>query len=413
MTDITEVQLGTSTGATASSLLEKARELRPFLSSHGEANEESAALVDEVVDALHAADLWGIWTPAECGGTELMPIEALEIIEELSYADASTGWVLMAGALAIGTGGAYLGGSAVEQMFAGDRMPVIAGQGTPNGKAMPADGGYVLSGKWSYGSGILHADYIHTGGIIYAGEDEPRLLEDGSPDIRVFVLPREKVAYGANWDVMGLRATGSIDYSIDSVFVPEAFTHGSVTETPLRGGHQFTLGIAGFGCICHSGFALGVGRRVLDELAALVQGKVARPGQLADSETFHVDFARAEAKYRAARALVLETWQDIQATLDRRELLSTRQKTLARLALNNVTWAVSDVCMFAYIAGGGLTLRESTIQRFFRDMHAGTQHFTSAARPLADCGRDLLGIAEGQTWTFFELGGGYQPNSPS
>lgn len=411
MSDITEVRpTGSAGGATASGLLEKARELRPFFSSHGEANEEKAALVDEVVEALDAGDFWGIWTPRECGGTEVTPIEALELIEELSYADASTGWVLMAGALAIGTGGAYLGDSAVAQIFAGERMPVIAGQGTPNGKAVPADGGYVISGKWSYGSGILHADYIHTGGIIYEREGEPRLLEDGSPDIRVFVLPREQVEYGANWDVMGLRATASIDYSIDSVFVPEDYTHSSVTESPLRGGHQFTLGIAGFGCICHSAFALGVGRRVLDELAALVQGKVARPGQLGESEIFQADFARAEAKYRAARALVLETWHDNQATLDRGELLSTRQKTLARLALNNVTWSVSDLCMFAYVAGGGLTLRESTIQRFFRDMHAGTQHFTSSGAVLRDCGRELLGVAEGATWTFFELGGGYQPN---
>jgi alkylation response protein AidB-like acyl-CoA dehydrogenase len=388
----------------SSELLDKAKELTPRISAQGDANEANGALVDDVVEALHEGNLWGLWTPSAVGGAELNAVEALEVIEQVSYADASTGWVLMAGALAIGTGAAYLGDEAVEQLFAGDRMPVIVGTGTPVGRAIPKDGGFVLSGKWSYGSGIKHADYIHTGAVVQNEDGTPRLLDDGAPDIRVFVLPREQTVYGDNWNVMGLRATGSIDYSIDSVFVPEAYTHLSLTETSKRGGSSFNLGIAGFGCICHSGFALGVGRRILDELAGLVQAKIARPGQLADSEIFRADFARAEAKFRAARAFLYSTWEDIQATLDRGERLSVRQKTLARLSLNHVTWTVSDVCMFVYTAGGGFALRESTIQRIFRDMHAGTQHFTSGQAVLAECGRELAGLAEGLDWQFFQLG---------
>jgi hypothetical protein len=84
--------------------------------------------------------------------------------------------------------------------------------------------------------------------------------------------------------------------------------------------------------------------------------------------------------------------------------LSTRQQTLARLALNNATWTVSEACLFAYTAGGGYSLRESTIQRLFRDMHAGTQHFTSGDPVLSECGRELSGVAAGKVWRFFELG---------
>jgi alkylation response protein AidB-like acyl-CoA dehydrogenase len=401
VTEVTDVR--SAGGERDGEVLAQARELRPLFSAHGEAGEAKGELTDEVVKALDDGGLWGIWTPASLGGAELSPVGALEVIEEVSYADPSTGWVLMAVALATGTGGAYLGDDAVDQLFAGGRIPAIGGQGTPRGKAFPESGGYVLSGDWSYGSGILHCDYIHTGGIVYESEGTPRLLEGGIPDVRVFVLPRDQVAYGANWDVMGLRATGSIDYTIEPTFVPEDWTHPSLMEEPRRGGVGFRLGIAGFGCICHSAFALGVGRRVLDELAALVQGGVARPGQLADSEMFHAEFARAEARFRAARAFVHETWRDIQGTLAQRARPSTRQQTLARLALNNATWTVSDGCMFAYTAGGGLALRQSTIQRLFRDMHAGTQHFTSGEPVLRECGRELVGVAADKVWRFFEL----------
>jgi alkylation response protein AidB-like acyl-CoA dehydrogenase len=383
-------------------VLERARALRPLIEAHADAAERQGELTDEVVAAITEAQLWGIGTPRVVGGLEVTPVEAIKVIEAVSYADGSTGWVLMASVLATGTGGAYLGDSAVEEIFAGGRVPVIEGQGQPNGKAIVDKGGYVLSGHWSYGSGVKHCEYVHTGAVVYEQNGSPR-LRDGGPEVRIFVLPREQVSFEANWDVLGLRATGSIDYSIEPTFVPEDYTHITLTETPRRGGSLYRLGIPGFGAICHSGFALGVGRRVLDELAGLVQAGVARPGQLADSEIFHAEYARAEAQYRAARAFVFEAWHDVQVTLSADEPLTTRQKTLIRLALNHVTTTVADVCRFAYIAGGGLSLRESRIQRLFRDMHSGTQHGSVAVSVLRHCGRELAGVAPGQVWQFRDL----------
>jgi alkylation response protein AidB-like acyl-CoA dehydrogenase len=383
-------------------VLERARALRPLVESHAEAAEERGELTDDVVAAITEAQLWGLGTPRVVGGLEVTPVEAIEVIETVSYADGSTGWVLMAAVLATGTGGAYLGDSAVAEIFAGNRVPVIEGQGQPNGRAIVDKGGYVLSGHWSYGSGVKHCEYVHTGAVVYEKDGSPR-LRDGTPEVRIFVLPCEQVSFQANWDVLGLRATGSIDYSIEPTFVPDDYTHITLTETPRRGGSLFRLGIPGFGSICHSGFALGVGRRVLDELARLVEAGIARPGQLAGSEQFHVEFARAEAAYRAARAFVYEAWHDVQTMLSADEPLSTRQKTLIRLALNHVTTTVADVSRFAYTAGGGLSLRESRIQRIFRDMHAGTQHASVSVSVLRHCGRELAGIAPGQVWQFRDL----------
>jgi alkylation response protein AidB-like acyl-CoA dehydrogenase len=298
----------------------------------------------------------------------------------------------MAAALAIGTGAAYLGEEAVEELFGGERLPVIAGQGTRPGIAVPQDGGYLLSGSWSFASGIKHGTHIHTLAVIQ-GTDEPR----------IFVLPLDKVQLIDNWDVMGLRATGSIDYTIESAFVPEAYTHMSVTETPLRGGSVYRIGIIGFAGICHSGWACGIGRRLLDEIAGLVKERGGASGPQGSSPSFQEQYAQAEARYRSARALVYETWQDVKDTLDRGEGLSVRQHTLIRLGLANSTWAAHDVALFAYKAAGTAGLRSGTVQRLFRDMHAGTQHVTSSPPVYQAIGRELAGLAEGQKWLFLNL----------
>jgi alkylation response protein AidB-like acyl-CoA dehydrogenase len=216
-------------------------------------------------------------------------------------------------------------------------------------------------------------------------------------------LPVEQATLIDNWDVLGLRATGSIDYRIDDVFVPEAFTHPATTEEPLRGGHLYSLGIIGLAILCHSAWAAGIGRRILDELAAKVQAGVGRTGTLASSEAFHEQYAKAEGKYRAARAFVRETWGDVNASLDAGTPLTVRQNTLLRLALANITWACHDVSEFAYTAAGTIALRSGPMQRLFRDMHAGTQHITSAPPVIRNTGRELAGLATGKKWLFLDL----------
>ena len=387
----------------AESLLANARALRPLLESRAAANESAGTLADDVVEALHDARIFGMFVPRTLGGSELTPTQGLEVLEEIAYADGSTGWVVMAASVSTSTGAAFLGDDLVREMFGGQRTPVIAGHGAPVGKAVARIGGYLLSGNWSYGSGVKHAQYIHSGGMVVDSNGVPLRGKTGAPEPRIFVLPRKHFQFNGNWDVLGLRATGSIDYSASEVFVPEEATHPTDCTTPKRGGPFFTLGIRGMSSICHTGFTLGVGRRMLDELAGLAKTKSGRFGMLGDSESFLEKFGAAEAKYRAARALVFETWHGIEKTLYRGEPLTTRQGTLHRLALNHTTWSIAEIASFAYFAGGGATLRDSVLQRCFRDMLAAAQHATSAAAILRDCGRELGGLAKDKVWGFTTL----------
>ena len=380
-------------GVPALDLPGRAKTVASVADEHAENGDRQGQLAAPVVEALHREGLFGMWVPRSIGGgIELDPVSSLQVIENVSYGDPSAGWVLMAAALATGTGAAYLGAAAVGELFSRERLPVIAGQGTRPGTAVPQAGGFGLSGSWSFASGIKHATHIHTLGVI-----------EGTGEPRIFVLPVGKATLIENWDVLGLRGTGSIDYRTDSVFVPEAYTHFAVTESPQRGGPLYTIGIAGFAVICHSGWACGMGRRLLDELSTKVRSGIGRSGTLASSDAFHEQYARAEGKYRAARALVYETWGDVNETLDRGGKLDVRQHTLMRLALANITWCCQEVAQFVYTAAGTLALRAGTIQRLFRDMHAGTQHITSAPPVIRNAGRELAGLADTKKWVFLDL----------
>ena len=268
---------------------------------------------------------------------------------------------------------------------------MIAGQGTRPGNAVPEKGGFDLSGSWSFASGIKHGTHIHTLGII-----------EGTGEPRIFVLPVEQAKLIDNWDVLGLRATGSIDYTIDNAFVPDAYTHFAITETPKRGGCLYTMGIIGFAALCtRAGRAASAGG--CSTSSPRSREKAGRPGTLADERELPGEYANTRPRIASARAFVYETWGDARETLARGETLSMRQHTLIRLALAHVTWSAHDVASFAYKSAGTTALRAGTIQRLFRDMHAGTQHVTSSPPVFRAIGKELAGLAKGKKWLFLNL----------
>jgi alkylation response protein AidB-like acyl-CoA dehydrogenase len=373
-------------------LVDSARGLRALLDEHADWNDHNGRLSETVVDALHKGGLFGMWVPRELGGSELDPMTSLKVIGELAYADAAVGWVVMATSVSIGTAGAYLGDEATEQIFGGGRLPVIAGQGSRPGTAVPTDGGHVLSGSWSFGSGLLHAGYVHSLGIV-EGTDEPR----------IFVIPVEQATLIHNWDVMGLRATGSVDYTIDGVFVPEQFSHVAMIGSSRRGGNFYKLGLANIAGLGHTGWALGIGRRMLDELRALVQSKAGRAGAQAENPSFLEAYGQAEGNFRAARALVFEIWGDVTATLESGQSVPVDLDTAIRLGTIHVTRAAQEVSRFVYAASGTTGLRAGTIQRYFRDMHAGSQHVIPSQAVLEKVGRKLAGVADDKRWVAIDL----------
>jgi hypothetical protein len=265
-------------------------------------------------------------------------------------------------------------------------MPIIAGAGAPNGRAKRLDRGFEFSGRWSYGSGILHATHTHNGGFIVADDGEVR-RDLGH---HIFVTPIAAATLDAEWDVLGLRGTGSVDYAIERCFLPFGFEHPISGAAPRRGGALCGIGAAGMSAIAHTGFFLGIGRRVLDELVIVARTKAGQSSSLIDSESFQEGYGQAEAHYRAARALVFESWRTIEEAVARNRPIERAQISAVHLAMYHVAWASTEAAEYAYKAGGGVSLREGALQRAFRDTLAGRQHIRVSTAVLRACARDLL-----------------------
>jgi len=376
-----------------SSLVEKARALAPLLSRQGAANEKLGRLSDETIAALQGAGLFGLLVPRCFGGYEAAPDVALAVIEAISEADGSSGWVLMACNVGTGSAAGYLPRAGAEAVF-GKHIPIIAGEGAPKGRAEPEGNGFRLSGRWSYGSGVLHTEYLHTGGMVY---------ENGKPrEARTFIVPTREAKFLGNWDVIGLNGTGSIDYGLEDVYVPEEMTHSPNALVGEQGGDLYRLGIVGMSPLGHTGFTLGLGRRILDELYGLVHAPSSRPSPLSEfggGDSFQENFAAAEGKLRAGRAFCYEVWGDTARALASGEALASRHFTLQRLALSHITNAVVEIATFAHKAGGGVAIRPGILQRCLRDIFTATQHRIVSPAMLRECGRELLGLAQDKVWT--------------
>jgi alkylation response protein AidB-like acyl-CoA dehydrogenase len=142
---------------------------------------------------------------------------------------------------------------------------------------------------------------------------------------------------------------------------------------------------------------------MLDDLSALVRSKAGRPGTMAESRHFQATYGEAEARWHAARSFVHEAWRGAGATIASGAGLGVEQKTLLRLALYNATWAAEAISVAVYRAGGTTALRSGAMQQYFRDMHAGTQHITSAPGVVEACGRQLGGLAPEHDWLYMNL----------
>lgn len=376
-------------------LMRRLDDITPLLSENAEKSEELGRLTDEAAQALRDTGAFRVGIPRELGGYEFSPRQVIDTVARISYADASAGWTFMALQMVTGTTAAYLGTDAAQDLFAdvgNGRHALIAGQGTKLGTAVKTEGGYLITGHWHFASGWSMASHIHTAALC-----------EETGEALVCTLPKEQAKEADNWDVMGLRATSSIDYICENVFVPDSHVYEAATMDNHHGGALYRMGLVNVSGISHTGWALGVGRRMLDEMKALAASKTGAPNASVDTDQFYAEYAEAESKLRSARAWAMDVWADNEATLDRGELLTTEQETLTRLMLNNTTWSAQAVGQSVYKWAATAALRRGVLQRFFRDLHAGTQHVTSGPVVLQNCGEWLSGLAPNSTWVFLDL----------
>jgi len=369
--------------------LAAARELRSTIDANA-AKAGNEPVPPGTVDALRQAGLFGVMTPRALGGAELPLLDAIDVFAEVARADGSAGWCLMAGASAAGYFGAYGGDDFVAAMFA-DGVPLVAGQFAPNGSGVATEAGYRVTGSYQFGSGIHYAEWVGAGFLV-----QPPPGSDAPPRYLFGVVPRSEVELRGNWDVLGLAATASWDYGIEDAFVPEGATFLFAAPTRRRGGRLYELGVIAQTAAGHAGFAEGVTRRALDELATLARTKV-RMGAgafLKDDERFLHALGTLESRFHSARSWMRESFAQIEATAVATGRLDPRENNRVRQATVHLTQEGADIVRQAYLLAGTTALRAGALQRCFRDIHAGSQHFFASPASTLDYARDLMAAAK-------------------
>jgi alkylation response protein AidB-like acyl-CoA dehydrogenase len=373
------------TRLSVSQLLSNIADIADVLEAGAQQSEDLGRLEPRAAEALHRADLFKLWWPGELGGPEATVREGIEVIERVAEIDTSAAWNLAVCTLGGGLAGAYLSDEAVETIFTGESMP-IAGQTAPVGHATPVEGGIELSGQWFFGSGIHLAGWVKAGAVI--------MSDDGPPLPVIAVVPAETVTIDEDsWNVAGLAGSGSYNYSMEDVFVPEGYWYTFPSAAPQRGGATYMLPIPAQVGILHAGFALGVAARSLREVTQLAKSKIRQfdTTTVANRPNFRHELGSNHAKLEGARLYTYAAADRLQEAAGTPEVLTAMREV--RCAARHGTDVALDIATWAYRNGGGTALRlDHPLQRLLRDMLAATQHIFVDDKAYSDFGGVLLGI---------------------
>ncbi len=371
-------------------LLQAVAGIRETLAADAEESERLRTLPEASVTALTDAGLFAMKCPRELGGAEADPVTQLEVIEAVTYIDPTAGWCCLIGNGTLSVVAAFLPDDAIAQMFSADRPPRMAGALMP-GKASRVSGGYRVTGRWSWGSGIRHAEWVGALTLVQSNGA-------AGPQTRMVVFPVAQAEIYDNWRVAGLKGTGSCDFSVSDLFVPEAFTFETTNWEPKRGGPLYKLGMPGLVINEHAGFALGVGQRALDEIIELAKSKRRGYGKqvsLADRSVFQRTVAEGDLRLRAARGLVTEVFERAWLTVCEGRVPEPQLQAQMRSAATFATDVALDVTSTAFRYGGGSAVwLNNILQRCLRDMYVAASHLMVNDSSYEDYGQFLLGLPD-------------------
>ena len=224
----------TSTAQKGDQVVALARRMRDLVRAEADESERMRTLTPAIVDEMWTSGLMSAINPVAAGGVEPSFAEMIETWIEMAWQDGSFGWIGIANLPSSFAAATYLPDEGFAEVFtAHDNHVTIGGQFFPNGQGAAVEGGYRLSGSWSFGSGTGHSQYI-AAGFMPMDDGEVRWISEGLPDMQVAVVPREDITFLDGWYVQGLKGTGSYDYSAEDVFVPQNRTFPLFIREPSR-----------------------------------------------------------------------------------------------------------------------------------------------------------------------------------
>jgi alkylation response protein AidB-like acyl-CoA dehydrogenase len=369
-------------------------DLLPTIHAKREATEQARQLPADLAAALRDSGIFSLSVPRALGGREAAPTDLMSAIERVSAADGSVGWCAM-----VGTGNniasGYMSEAGAREVWADPTRPT-AGIAAPAGQAIRVDGGVRVKGRWPFASGITHCDWVWAGCLVME-DGRPKMTEQG-PEIIHVAMPVGEVTIHDTWHVSGLCGTGSHDFSVADLFVPERRIFRLLDPAEHRPEPLYQMPPLGLFVYQLACVGLGIARAALDELAELAQTKTPTlyMEPLADRPAVQIELARAEAALGGARAYLYQIVEEMWQVVSTGGQPSPRQLALARAAATQAVEVAAVVTRTANTLAGGVSLfNNSALQRHTRDAEAITHHFTVAPFTWEQAGRLLLGREPG------------------
>ena len=359
-------------------LLARAEALIPVLRDRAPRAEELRRLPDETIDDLHKSGLFRVLQPKRVGGSELPFRHLVELVAVIARGDASTAWVLANLAAHHWLVGMWPK-QAQDEIWGQSPDNLIGSALTfPRGRAQKCDGGYRLSGRWPFSSGVDAASWALFGAIV---NDE----ETGAAEPRIFLLPAADYTIIDTWHVVGLAGTGSKDVAVEDVFVPtyrtipvDQITGGPTPGSTINPAVLYQLPAVSLFAFCIAGVSLGIAQGAIEYFTETMRSRTSyyTGRSLADFVTLQVHLAEASAMADAARAVILTDCDEATRSVQEGRVPDLGQRARYRrdgaYAATMCTKAV-DVLFAA--TGGGAIYARNPLQRAFRDVHAANAHY--------------------------------------
>lgn len=358
-------------------VLDGVRDLLPALRERADETERLRQVPEASVKELEETGFFRLLQPRRFDGIEGDPIDFYAAVSLIASACGSTGWI--SSVLGVHPWQVALFHDAAQQAVWGeDTATRLSSSYAPTGKAVVTDGGYNLSGRWSFSSGSAHATWVLLGGLVFDTDDQ-------IVDFKTFLVPREKYEIVDVWNVVGLAGTGSNDIVVEETFIPEEFTLSMGDTGRCRGpgqeqnpGDLYKLPFHSLFTTTITAPIVGMARGAYAEHVEMQQQRVraAYAGEKASSDPFAaVRIARASSEIDAAWALCMNNIREEQAWVAKGEKIPLSLRLRVRRDQVLGTQRAIDAIDDLFEASGGRALAQGTyLQRAWRDAHAGRVH---------------------------------------
>jgi alkylation response protein AidB-like acyl-CoA dehydrogenase len=377
-------------------LVARARGLVPLIAGAAGRIENDRQIPPDVVEAMHAARLFRMLIPTSIGGEEVEPATFFHVMEAIAGADASVAWCLGQNS-GVSMAAAYLDPKVAHEMFGDARATVATGAPSAGAKAIVTDGGYRVTGHWQFASGSRHSQWLGGHATVCEPDGRPRLGPNGKPlEQRTMFFPKSKAKITDTWQVIGLRGTGSDDYEVNDLFVPDAYSFTRESDADRREtGPLYRFSIFNMFGMAFCAVALGIARSVLTDFIVLAKSKTphSQIQLLANNNFIQINIGLSDARLGAARAYVLDYYAQLYEQAATGKTISYAQRIAGRGVTCFAIQQAREVVDFVYHAAGATAVFErNPYERRFRDLHTVTQQSQAHNTNFEALGQWLLGI---------------------